>query len=738
MLLVAVAALVCVLMTRRYTSEAEIQVQKPPANSLVAETGGAAGADGEMPGSTLTVQTEATVLQSPALAMKVIQDLHLEDTSDFKPRFDLVTWVTGLFSPGLAPDPPGATLEASPRRRDRVLKTFRENLDVRILPGTQVIEIGYTSRDPNVAAKTVNHLVDSLVEYTMQAHNSTSEQASKWIESQLVDLKAQTDELRDKLARLQPDGGAAPGIDGDPAAGRPQPRASSIDQLRRANAAVSQAQTNRILKGAIYEVVKSGDPVTIAALPSNSALAGAAAGMGAELAVISSLRSQASAVTAQINDAVARYGPNYPRVAELRTQQASIEESIRGEIERMRDKAHNDYVAAQQVEASAKQIYDSQKQQADTANDDAVQYDLVRQQYMRSRTLYDKLLARLKEAGAMQGFHMTNIEVVSAALPPSEPSRPNIPLYLGGSISAGLLLGCVMAFLVDALDTKIIDIHGLETLIGHAPFGVLPAYESETKKKGLRLSGHTFTVPGGEFIPALKAPHSPFVEALRALRTSLLSSRGGTPPQVILVTSSTEGEGKSTLSANLAVLLAQQGKQVLLVDSDLRRPHLHIAFGIGSDAGLSTFLAGKMAPEALPSAPLRLDTVPGLDILLAGPVPKYSAELLGSSKMKQALDLWRTQYDFVILDGAPVLPVTDSVVLSSQADATLLVARYQGTQQQSLDRSIRTLRGQLGSNRHIGVVLNGVERNADAYYKYYGFSHSAYYGKRLGGGNEVS
>jgi capsular exopolysaccharide synthesis family protein len=217
----------------------------------------------------------------------------------------------------------------------------------------------------------------------------------------------------------------------------------------------------------------------------------------------------------------------------------------------------------------------------------------------------------------------------------------------------------------------------------------------------------------------------------------MLSRQGGPPPQVLLVTSSTEGEGKSTLSANFAVVLAQQGLRVLLVDADLRKPSLHVLFNSTCGVGLSTILEGKLPVAALAEVTLRIEQVPGLDILLAGPTPSFSAELLGSSKMKQAIDSWRGLYDFIILDGAPVLPVTDSVVLSSEADATFVVARYELTQQQSLDRTLRTLRAHLGSNRHLGVVLNGVERTTDAYYKYYGFTNSKGYEKRLGGGSEI-
>jgi len=365
-----------------------------------------------------------------------------------------------------------------------------------------------------------------------------------------------------------------------------------------------------------------------------------------------------------------------------------------------------------------------------------VQYELVRQQYEQSRDTYDKLLGRLKEANAMQGFHTNTIQVVSAAFAPSLPSVPNVPLYMGGAVAAGIFLGCLMAFLIDAMDTRIGDIQSFHSLLGQAPFGILPSFV--TKKRPMHLSGYSVALPPGESIAALKDPHSAYVESLRALRTTLLSTRGGPPPQVVLITSSVEGEGKSTLSANLAVVLAQQGKRVLLVDSDLRRPNLHVLFDSAAEVGLSSVLAGQVAPEDLDGALFRLDQAPGLDVLMAGPIPAFSAELLGSSKMKRALDLWRRSYDFVILDGAPVLPVTDSVVLSAFVDTTLLVARHQSTQQQSLDLSIRTLRAQLGASHHIGVVLNGVELKADSYYKYYGYTNSAQLGKRLGGGSEAS
>ena len=186
--------------------------------------------------------------------------------------------------------------------------------------------------------------------------------------------------------------------------------------------------------------------------------------------------------------------------------------------------------------------------------------------------------------------------------------------------------------------------------------------------------------PGAERLAISEHPNSPYTEALRALRTALLLAKSSTPPQLLLVTSSVAGEGKSVLSANLAAVLAQGGKRVLLVDADMRKPTLADRMGLRRATGLSQFLTDDHLLEDI----VELPSLPRMHMLTSGPIPPYPAELLGSARMEEAMARWRESYDFIVLDSPPVLLVTDPVVLASLADATLLVARYGLTNRLSL------------------------------------------------------
>jgi capsular exopolysaccharide synthesis family protein len=209
-------------------------------------------------------------------------------------------------------------------------------------------------------------------------------------------------------------------------------------------------------------------------------------------------------------------------------------------------------------------------------------------------------------------------------------------------------------------------------------------------------------------------PKSEIAESYRALRTSILLSSLGAPPQTILVTSALPQEGKTTTSVNCAIVLAQQGGRVLLVDADLRRPAIHDSLGIRADGGLSTLLAGQSKPEqVIVSSP----QLPNLHVLPAGPPPPQPAELLSSDLMKQHLAEWRKQFDHIVIDTPPALSVTDAVALSIVADSVVLVIRSGFTSREALRRARDLL---LRVNAKVtGVVVNAVDLRAPDLHHYY-------------------
>ena len=575
----------------------------------------------------------------------------------------------------------------------------------------------------------MNHLIQALEDFGFQTRYTATAQASKWLGGQLSDLRRESEDLQSKVAELQKDSGVFTLGGGSEIDGKSQGGtgiySSVLDRLQQATASMTQAESNRILKRAIYEAAKAGNPELISGLAGNAGSAGLSTGLANSLTLIQNLRLQQATLQGQYDELSAKFGQAYPKLDEVHSNIASLDKAIREESARIEQRARNDYQVAQQVEDGARDIFNQQKLDADRLNDKAIEYMIVRQEAEQSRGLYNTLLGHLKEAGVLEGLRSSNVSIVDPARVPAKPSTPNVPVYLALSVGGGLFLGLCCAILIDLRDNKIRDLSELEVDLGKAAFGILPVFESERKR--LPAEGDLARVlTGGGRRPRLLAiddPRSPYVEAMRALRTALLLSRRDAPPQTVLVTSSLASEGKSTLSINLAVLLAQHGKTVLLVDSDLRRPMLNKVLGLSSEHGLSSILAGQYKGE--PSSAMHdLEEVPGLKVLCAGPVPPYPSELLGSDQLRNLIGQWRKEFDFVLFDGAPVLPVTDSVILGGLVDANLLIARYGATTHQSLERSYALLCGVHGAERTIGIVINAVEQNEHSYYAYYGYSKS--------------
>jgi len=698
----------CATTTRLYKATSQVQVQKDSADGLGLANSNVAS-DTDALDANITLQTQAQVLQSDSLALQVIKQLNLEQNSDFKPKWSPIGFALGLIAPSGVKDPSNAALDDSPGRRTRLVKMFTSRLQVKPVSGTRLIEVSYLNPDPKVAAQVVNSLVQGLIEYNFETRHNATQAVSGWLSTQLGDLRKQSEELQAKVVELQRESGVYT-LGQTDNQGREQVYTPVLDRLQQSTSQLAQAQSARIMKGALYEAVKSGDAELISGL-SGASMAAASPGVANSLTLIQNLRQQEAAAQAQVDTLSAKFGPGYPKLAEASANLAGIQKSIKDESSRIANRAKNDFKIAESVENNARAEFNDQKSQANSLNSKAIEYEMARQEAQQSRTLYQNLLGRLKEADVLAGLRSSNITMVDPARPSSRPAKPNVLLLLAASLCGGLFLGVCGALVRDSTDTKIQDLPALEAFVGEAPYAVLP----RDKEQGLMKES---MAPG---IVSTTA----YTEAVRSLRTSIMRESISRPPQIILVTSSVPGEGKSKLSSNLAVLLAQQNKRVLLVDGDLRTPTLHMRFNLPTSAGLTSILgseADHIGTARLPTA----SVMRGLDVMTAGPMSRYPSELLASERMSRLVAQWRHDYDFVVVDGAPVLPVTDSVILSTYADLALVVARHRVTEKQSLERTYSILQSQ--GTRKIALVLNCVEPSSRTYFDYYGYNNCKYYG----------
>jgi capsular exopolysaccharide synthesis family protein len=317
---------------------------------------------------------------------------------------------------------------------------------------------------------------------------------------------------------------------------------------------------------------------------------------------------------------------------------------------------------------------------------------------------------KLNETQVESALQSGGAQLVAPASTPSAPIKPRPRRNAAVALVVGLLAGIGLAFLFEHHDDSIKSQDDLERA-GHgqvATLGLIPA-----------VSG--WKNPDEARVVSLIDPRSPTTEAYRALRTSIQFLGLDHPVHVLQITSPSASEGKTTTMANLGVAMASTGRRVVLISSDLRRPRIDRFFGLTDDVGLTSVILGDVS---LSAALQRVPDVDGLSVLAAGPLPPNPSELLGSTHAGEVFAALRADFDMVLLDSPPVLPVTDAAVLSAYADATLLVATARKTRRRDFGRAVELLR-QVEAPL-VGSVLNGVSagRGYGYGYGYYRYDHA--------------
>lgn len=712
----AAALLSWTLATPRYRATAIIEVQKQSHGAFGLDNATADAPTAAVSDSfddNLTLQTEMGILQSDAVALDVIRRTGLEATPDyFAPRRSRQSWATPIESKlsfwRKPLEPLSVPLEEAPNRRYVALKIFAKRAKIAPAAGTRLIHISYSDPDPQRAAAVVNSLVQSLGETTFQTRSSAAAQSAAWLQAQLTGLKQETDALDARAATLD----RAAGSFGDSDAHNVV--LSRLDEL---NATLSAAQSNRIVREAIWRAVQSGDPEVISGL---SGAPGAGANTQNSFALLQSLRAQESLAKAHIAESAGRYGENWPALAEQRAGLATIQKSIQDEIQRLGQRAKSDYDVALQAENSARAAFDQQKNLASQITGSAMELRLARQQADASRNLYTSLQQRLQQAGVLEGLHSGNFVVVAPALTPSpdHPASPNAPLLAALGLAAGLGIGCTAAIARELTDNSIHSLADLEPLLDVPLIAALPP--PEPAQSWLRRllpdqKGELSLQAAAASDFALPAPDSPFVEALHRLRAHLLSAHSGDAPRVIAIldvapsrtfaTDRLNGayakERHPTLALNLAAVLAQHGAPTLYVDADLR--HAPAAGDYPVAPGLADLLAGDEDPAFLDP-----DSMPPLlSVLHTGARPPCPAERIASPRMKTLLEQWRQQFTFVVIDG-PAAAYADALHLAQMSDVVLLAARADKTRRDAALQAFHGLSRQLQDHAALGLILENL------------------------------
>jgi capsular exopolysaccharide synthesis family protein len=656
------------------------------------------------------LETQAQILQSNALAIRVIRALHLDRNPEFVASTQS-SKTTELKKPGAqaasrAPDAAAFLQEqfdlaSRTPEESAALGVFLSRLSVSPVRSSRLIAVSYSSHDPQLAQLITNTLVTQFIDQNYRNRYTSTMQASEWLSTQLNDLRQSVEEANQAVTDYQKKYGLVEVDDRDVPLGQ---------LMNEVNHRLSDAQANRIETEAYIRMIDLGQGSTIPAVRDDQ--------------VYQNLMTHYADVRAELAQARTIYGEENSRVKKLQDQANELAAQIEAERDRMVNQVRTSYAAATDRENMMTRAREKLRAQMGDASSHMVAFRVLRNEAVAKAELYNKLQARLKEAGIYAGLRSSNINVVDLAPRLRSPTGPNRRLIIvAGALVSGIL-ALVLAFVRESLDNTVRTPDDIKQWSGVPSVAIVPNMPRDRRPWIRRLLPSAKpvsveTILNGQSVSQipLTRSHTAEAEAMRDLRAALLFSKSNSPARVILVSSPSAGEGKTTVAINLAMVMALRGK-TCLVESDLRRPMIEVALGIDATTGLSQVLTG----EASLDASLRdLPHIPDLSILPCGPVIADPAMLMDSDRMQALAIALREKFEYVVIDSPPVIPFSDARVLSSLADVVVLVGRYGVTTHRAMTRCMELLDEVRAPV--LGFVLNNIDLNSPDYHYYtYGYS----------------
>jgi succinoglycan biosynthesis transport protein ExoP len=635
--------------------------------------------------ATSDLPTQIKILQSRSLIDLALTKAQISSESELsKPSLLASLW--SKMSP----------TSVAPSNRDILIDDVTKHLKINAVSDTRIVEVSFEASEPAVAARFANVLTSEYIEQNLEGRLQMNRKTSDWLVSQLEDARTTLQRSEDDLQAYARRKGLIYTGEG---------QNISSDKLREVQSELSKAEADRVDKQSRFEIARTTPLATIPEVLNDPSLR--------------ALETNLVDLKKQEAEMAITFKPDYLQVRRLNAQIESLEANIASKQREIRARLDNEMKESERREELLSKAYAQQTHLVSDDSQNSIQYDMLKHDVDTNRQIYQVVLQRVKESSIASALKATNVRVLDPAKTPEHPYKPNLPMNAIAGLLLGLMVGIAGVVIGAKTDDFLNEPGQASMLLGIPELGFIPAAEVQPIFKLGGINTLLSKSKDGDEGPGLILSSnrgSMIADSYRSVAASIMFMTLKRRERVIVVTSPSPSEGKSTTTSNLAMSLANMGRKVLLIDGDIRSPRIHSAFGLDNSVGLTTTLEMVVINDMHTNTFIRPTAVPNLDVLTSGPGVPAAGDLLFSALMPALIKDFRDKYDIILIDTPPMLVMPDARALGRVADAVVLIARAGQTSRSALLAAHR--RFSEDGTSVLGVVLNGWNSKLSVH-KYY-------------------